>query len=170
MKKHLALGLLCILTTACTYPTTDNFNQQMQSIYGQPVDVLIPAWGAPQATYRYQDGRTVYQWHQTSSQIYDETSFYHGTGVSAFSNWPSAGARMMSYGGGGYGGYTAPIYAGNYAGQPYLFADGLPFDGNMAVNRPMVLEHHCRLVVTADNNNRIIGHQAIGDNCVAYKR
>lgn len=149
LKKFSIIALL-VAIASCNNPTSENFNARMSALEGQHIDIMVPQWGPPHSEYTYQDGSRVYKWHNSVSDEFGEVSGYPGTGVSTFSHWPSSGQRLMSYGGGYYGGY------------PFS-----PFYHNFVVYRPMTLTHHCTLLVTTDKNGIIRKHEAIGDNCVS---
>lgn len=142
LRRPIILLLSMIILSACTVPTRDKFEQNMTSYYGLNVDELVKVWGPPNAFYQSQDNMRVYQWLQGGG-----ATFFPGT------SYPYIGAQAN-----GYGPWRNAFFPSLGLFYPNI---------GLAVSRPMTLDRSCTLNITANAQNIVTKHSAIGMGCVA---
>jgi hypothetical protein len=113
------------------------------------IDTVIKSWGPAQNVQKLADGGSLYQWSFTQNEntYPHQASIYPGTGVSAFSHWPSSASRL-------YPGWWSHHGNGFYPGPQSLI-----------VNRPVKIENSCVIDLRTDANGMIIDRQHRGDAC-----
>lgn len=93
LKTIAAVTLIGMALSACE--TTEGYEQMLNTWLGKPVDRLVEAWGPPQASYTYGDGRRSLQYSEKSTRYYPPmTSYdpYSGRQTTVFDGY----ARDMS--------------------------------------------------------------------------
>ena len=53
-----------------------NYNKQVKSWIGAPIDEVIKTWGTPSETKALKDGRRSYSWIETSEEYVDESDVH----------------------------------------------------------------------------------------------
>ncbi len=147
--KSFAIASLTALTACASLDDPQETNASSLSVTNvKHIDTVVRSWGAPQNIQKLTDGSSLYQWNFTqNSKSYLSPSYYPGTGVSAFSHWPSSASRL-------YPGWWSSHGQGFYPG-PY----------SLIVNRPFEVETSCNINLTADKTGMIIDRQYSGDAC-----
>ena len=108
------------------------------------VDSLVKVWGPPNASYVNKDNSRVYQWIQGGGSTYFEGASYPWIGAQSHAYAPWNHALWPAWGGG-------------------IYNPGI----GMVVSRPMTLDRSCTLNISANSQNIITGHQALGTACVS---
>jgi hypothetical protein len=143
-KKFILALLVLVVLSACTVPTRENFDNTINGYHGMSVDTLVKTWGPPTASYITTDNNRVYQWTQGGGHTYFEGASYPWIGAQSHAYAPWNHALWPAWGGG-------------------MYNSGV----GMFVSRPMTLDRSCTLNISANSQNVITAHQAIGSACVA---
>ena len=100
MKRIVCLAVVILALSGCGPKATEKgFRAMADSYTGQHIDTLVAAWGPPQASYTYEDGRREYSFVKSRLVASMNPSF--GIGLGGF-----YGGRRGGWG--GWGGF--PMY------------------------------------------------------------
>ncbi len=80
MRKFAAIALVA-LATACA--TTEAYDKILQSFVGRHVDQLVVAWGPPQASHTFKDGRRIVRYFRSETVHIPETRSMRRSAASA---------------------------------------------------------------------------------------
>lgn len=138
------VALLLFILASCATPTRENFDQELTSYHGMNVDELVKVWGPPHGFYETQDKSRIYQWVQNGGSMHFQGASYPWIGAQSHAYGPWNHALWPAWGGG-------------------LYNTGV----SMIVSRPMMLDRSCTLNITANQQNVVVRHSAIGAGCVA---
>lgn len=134
--------ILVLFISACSTMSKSDFDATITQNRGQSVDLLVQSWGPPTGSYRNQDGSMVYQWARNggSQHFLGDSYPWIGAGSHAYAPWNHA---------------LWPAWHGG------IYNSGI----SMVVSRPMMLDRSCTVTVTTDTQNRIVGHNSVGEAC-----
>src|SRR5262245_13722627 len=106
MLRMIAMTALAASLAGCSFPTTQAYQQNVQSWVGRTSDSLVLAWGAPDRSFSFSDG--------TRQLEYDRQQVRYIPGFPVYNPvpavvWTGHGGRRVQYvsawGGGWPGGY-----------------------------------------------------------------